>query len=112
MKGSKAISVQVRESVRRRVFVAAIGTLFTLDAGAFESFTFDPTKKSVQLNITAAPRGAASAASAPMGRIVVTRTANVAGVDNMRPSQALKQDAGAFVVPFSNGAATVIFVPA
>lgn len=106
---SNRISVQVHDTVRRRVFIAPLGTLFTLDAGSFDSFTFDPSKQSVDLVVTSAPRGATRAAAAPRGRIIMTRTANIANVSAVVPSKPLETDAGAFVIPFRDGSATITF---
>ena len=108
-KDSRAISVQVRDSVRRRVFIAPLGTLFTLESGAFDSFVFYVSRKRVQLTITAAPRGVYGAANAPAGRILVSQTAKIAGVRSVQPSQTLKRDAGAYVVPFTGGTGTISF---
>lgn len=104
---STSVQVQVLDSVRRRIFVAPTGTLFTLDAGAFSAFTFDPRSKSVTLTILPAPQNAANAASAPRARIVVSQTTNT--VSNMVPTTTLQQDAGAWVAPFISGKAMVTF---
>ncbi|CAL1693913.1 unnamed protein product [Somion occarium] len=104
---SPTIIVHPRDTLRRRVLIAPLGTLFVLDAGAFSSVEFNPTSKRVTLTITAAPEGASGAASAPKGRLVVTQTAQVPGVHLLKPSGNLSQDAGAWVIPFSEGRATV-----
>lgn len=101
------IVVHPRDTLRRRVFIAPLATMFTLDAGAFSLVDFDPVKRSVTLTVTAAPEGASGAASAPQGRLVVTQTAEVSGVHLLKPNKSLKQDAGAWVVPFTKGSATV-----
>ncbi|KAI0073727.1 hypothetical protein K474DRAFT_1677710 [Panus rudis PR-1116 ss-1] len=105
---SPTVVVHPRDSLRRRVFIAPLGQLFTLDAGAFAGVEFNPTSKQVTLTITAAPEGASSAASAPNGRLVVSQTAAISGVHLVQPTTDLKVDAGAFVVPFSSGRATVV----
>lgn len=104
------IVVHPRDTLRRRVFIAPLGTLFTLDAGSFSSVEFNTNSKQVTLTITAAPEGAPSAASAPTGRLVVTQTAQVSGVGLVKPTGNFNIDAGAFVIPFSNGRATVTLV--
>ncbi|KZV96750.1 hypothetical protein EXIGLDRAFT_670719 [Exidia glandulosa HHB12029] len=107
---SPTVQVDVLDDGRRRVFIAPLGALFSLDAGAFTSLTFDPTKRTVALTIASRPTGAASAAAAPQGRLVVTQTASVSGVGTLAPTTSLRVDGGAFVVPFaSNGSATVTF---
>ncbi|EKM61705.1 uncharacterized protein PHACADRAFT_204873 [Phanerochaete carnosa HHB-10118-sp] len=102
------VQVQVLDSVRRRVFIAPLSARLDLDAGAFESFVFDPTAQTLTVTITAAPEGASGAASAPQGRLVVTQTSTASGARLLKPSAGLVQDAGAWVVPFKDGAATVV----
>ncbi len=104
---ANTVVVNVKDSLRKRVFIAPLATKFTLDAGAFSQITFYPMAKSVTFTITAAPHGVPSAANAPQGRLLVTQTAAVRGVHLLKPTSNLKIDAGAWVVPFTNGVATV-----
>lgn len=106
-KNASIVEVQVLDSVRRKVFIAPIAAKFTLDAGAFDSFTFDTTSNEVTLTILPAPRGIANAALAARGRILVEST--VGGSPILEPSVSLDVDAGAFTVPFTNGSATIVF---
>lgn len=101
------VQVQVRDSVRRRVFIAPIGALLVLDAGTFSTVTFDPNAKTVTVTITAAPGGVSGAAIAPKGRLLVSQTASVGGVGVLKPTTNLQIDAGAYVVNFSSGSGTV-----
>ena len=103
------IAVEVRDAVRRRIFIAPLAVRFEADAGAFDSFTFNPKTRSVTLTILPKPSGVADAIAAPTAR-VLTATTTSGGV-SLRPSKTLKQDAGAFMIPFVNGKATVTFVP-
>lgn len=100
------VRVQTLDSLRRRVFVGPIGAWLSLDAGAFEEVDFDPAKKSVTLSIGAAAPGVSGAAAAPAARLVVANTAQN-GLGVLKPTTALKQDAGAWVIPFSGGKASV-----
>ena len=106
-KSSTSVQMQVLDSVRRRVFVAPIGTLFTLDAGAFSAFTFDLRSRAVTLTILPAPENATNAVAAPRARILVTQTTDA--VDGMVPVRSLRRDAGAWIVPFTSGKATISF---
>ncbi|KAH8105026.1 hypothetical protein DFH11DRAFT_1864351 [Phellopilus nigrolimitatus] len=105
---SSHVQVQTLDSVRRRVFVASIGTLFELDAGAFSAFAFNPQTGAVELTILPAPPGVADAAPAPRARVVVKQTTSSAM--SVHPSTSLEVDAGAWVVPFASGTANVTFV--
>lgn len=104
---SPAVQVQIKDSVRRRVFIAPIGALLSLDAGAFSAVSYDPTAQTVTITISAVAEGTTGAASAPVGRLVVTQTAAVGGVGLLKPTTSLATDAGAFVIPFTNGVGTV-----
>ncbi|OSC98881.1 hypothetical protein PYCCODRAFT_1480292 [Trametes coccinea BRFM310] len=100
------VRVQTLDSLRRRVFIAPIGAWLTLDAGAFEEVDYDPTMRSAVLTIVPAAPGVNGAAPAPNARLVVANTA-ANGLGVLKPTQSLKQDAGAWVVPFQGGKATV-----
>ncbi|KAJ3798679.1 hypothetical protein GGU11DRAFT_864563 [Lentinula aff. detonsa] len=104
---SPAVQVQIKDSVRRRVFIAPLGALLSLDAGAFSTVSYNPSAKTVTVTITPVADGASGAASAPVGRLVISQTAAVAGVGLLKPTTSLATDAGAFVIPFTNGVGTV-----
>ncbi|KAI0347870.1 hypothetical protein BDW22DRAFT_1424125 [Trametopsis cervina] len=102
------IRVEPRDSLRRRVFIAPIATLLTLDAGAFSVVEYDANARRVTVTVTAAPDGVPRAAAAPNGRLVVTQTAAIAGVHLLKPTSRLTEDAGAWVLPFKSGSATIV----
>ncbi|KAJ3757211.1 hypothetical protein EV360DRAFT_95345 [Lentinula raphanica] len=104
---SPAVQVQIKDSVRRRVFIAPLGALLSLDAGAFSTVSYNPSAKTVTVTIAPVADGTSGAASAPVGRLVISQTASVAGVGLLKPTTSLATDAGAFVIPFTNGVGTV-----
>ncbi|KAF9067275.1 hypothetical protein BDP27DRAFT_1383948 [Rhodocollybia butyracea] len=104
---SPTVQVQIRDSVRRRIFIAPLGAQLSLDAGAFSALTFNPTTGTVVVTILAVADGATGAASAPQGRLVVSQPTVVSGAHLLKPTTSLTVDAGAFVVPFTNGVGTV-----
>lgn len=104
---SPAVQVQIRDSVRRRVYIAPLGTLFSVDAGAFSLISYHPSAQTVTVTITAIPDGATSAASAPHGRLIIEQKANLPGVTSLKPTTNLVFDAGAYNVPFTSGSGTV-----
>lgn len=104
---SPTVQVQIRDSVRRRIFIAPLGAQLSLDAGAFSALTFNPTTGTVVVTILAVADGATGAASAPQGRLVVSQPTEVSGTHLLKPTTSLAVDAGAFVVPFTNGVGTV-----
>ncbi|KAH9486468.1 hypothetical protein JR316_0000533 [Psilocybe cubensis] len=104
---SPTVKVQIRDSIRRRVYIAPIGCMLNLDAGAFSVVEFDPLSKAVTLAVTAAPDGAVEAATATQGRLTIQQKAILPGVGILKTPPALQEDAGAFVIPFTNGQAQV-----
>ncbi|KII94313.1 hypothetical protein PLICRDRAFT_50293 [Plicaturopsis crispa FD-325 SS-3] len=107
---SPTVNVLPRDSLRRRIFISPLGTLLTLDAGAFSAFSYDPSAKTLQVTVVPAAEGAINAAAAPHGRLVVEQiVAGGAGV--LVPTGNLTVDAGAYVVPFTSGVAQVMLKP-
>ncbi|KAF8963898.1 hypothetical protein BDZ97DRAFT_1904713 [Flammula alnicola] len=100
---SPTIQVQVRDSVRRRIYIAPLGSLLTLDAGAFSMVELDPRSNSVALTVSATADGTSDAALASNGRLVIQQKASLPGIGALRAPPALVEEAGAFVIPFSNG---------
>ncbi|KAH7098557.1 hypothetical protein BKA62DRAFT_622444 [Auriculariales sp. MPI-PUGE-AT-0066] len=106
---STSVAVTILDDGRRRVYIAPLGTLFSLDAGAFISLTYNPSTKSTTFTLASKPSVPSTAAAAPSGRIVVTQLATISGVGTLAPTTSLTSDGGAYVVPFSSGSATVTF---
>lgn len=98
-----AVQVQVRDAVRRRIFIAPIAALLTLDAGAFSTISYTPATQTVVVTITPTPDSANGAASAPNARLLVSQTAPISGAGVLRPTMTFPVDAGAFVVTYQNG---------
>ncbi|KAJ7755823.1 hypothetical protein B0H16DRAFT_1539767 [Mycena metata] len=104
---SPAVLVQVRDAVRRRVFIAPIAALITVDAGAFSTVSYTPSTQTVVVTITPAPDGATGAANAPNARFLVSQTVAVPNVGVLKPTTTLPVDAGAFVANYQNGIAQI-----
>lgn len=103
-----AVTVQVVDSIRHRIFVASIGTLLTVDAGVFDMFTFDSSTSQVSLAIV--PSTGAGAGSVN-GRLTVMQTAEVEGVGLLTPTTELEQDGNAYIVPFTDNTGHVVLIP-
>jgi len=101
------VQVQIRDPVRRRVFIGPLGALLTLDAGAFSLISYNPTARTVEVTILPVADGVTGAASAPNGRLVIQQTSPISGVGVLKPSSTLTVDAGAFVIPFVSGVGKV-----
>jgi hypothetical protein len=104
---STQVTFSPRDTLRRRVYIASLGALFTLDAGAFDTVQYTIATKSVTLSIVPAAAGM----QAPEGRLLVDQPGAVPGVGFLAPSGTYGRDAGAYVVPFTNGRADVTLRP-
>ena len=100
------VKVQTRDSLRRRVFIAPLGAWLSLDAGAFEEVEFDPQEQMVTVTILPSSSGISGAAAAATARLFVQNTAQN-GLGVLKPTTKLSQDAGAWVLPFTNEVAVV-----
>jgi len=101
------ITVEIRDAVRRRVFIAPIAALLTLDAGAFSTISYTPSTQTVVVTITPAPDSATGAASAPNARLLVSQTVALSGVSALEPTTIFPVDAGAFVLTYQSGIAQI-----
>ncbi|KAF8807874.1 hypothetical protein BYT27DRAFT_7098273 [Phlegmacium glaucopus] len=102
------VQVETRDSVRRRVYIAPLGTLLALDAGAFSLVEFDPQVQLVTVTIKAVPDGSATgAAAASKGRLIIRQKAFVPGIAGLKGPHGLVDDAGAYTVTFVNGVGKV-----
>jgi hypothetical protein len=108
---TKASSAQVtfipRDTFRRRVYIASLGALFTLDAGTFDTVQYTIATQSVTLSIVPAVTGI----QASNGRLLVYQPATITGVGVLAPNRTYSRDAGAYVVPFTGGKADVTMRP-
>ncbi|KAK0450413.1 uncharacterized protein EV420DRAFT_753485 [Desarmillaria tabescens] len=106
---SSSVQVQVKDTGRRKVFIAPIAAMLKLDAGAFTGVTYDPAAHTVVITIANA---VGSGAAAPHGRLVVSQTVSgQGGVGVLVPTKSLSVDAGAYTIPFSGSSATVTLSP-
>ncbi|KAF7302449.1 hypothetical protein HMN09_00879000 [Mycena chlorophos] len=105
---SPAVTFEVKDAIRRRVFIAPIAALLSVDAGAFSTVSYNPKTHAVVVTITPVASGASSAAaSAPNARLVISQTVAAGGVGVLRPSRTLTTQAGAYVLTYTSGVATV-----
>lgn len=108
---SPIIRVQIRDSVRRRLYIAPLGSLLTLDSGAFSMAEYNPQALSLNVTIIPAPENS-SGAPAPKGRLTLQQKAVIPGVGPLRiiTPRSTDSDAGAFNIPFVNGQGTIVLL--
>jgi hypothetical protein len=86
------VTVEPRDSFRRRVYIAPRGLWLTLDAGRFERVELNTGTQSVRVGLSSADR------FTPAALLRVEQPANVAGVGRYRPVQELAQARGGYRV--------------
>ncbi|PPQ73464.1 hypothetical protein CVT24_007555 [Panaeolus cyanescens] len=104
---SPTVNVDIRDTVRRRVYIAPIGSLLSLDAGAFSSIAFNPQTRSVQVTILPAPENISGAAAASRAKLIIQQKAVISGFSGLKAPSGLATEAGAVIIPFTNGQANV-----
>lgn len=89
----KLITLKPLDSSRKRVYLAPVGLWLTLDAGSFESVTFNAITKEVTVQFDAAT------AYTPNARLHVEQPAEIIGLATYSPNINFDVDREAFVIP-------------
>jgi hypothetical protein len=96
------VTVKVLDSLRRRVYIAALGLYLTLDAGTFESVAIHPTTKALRVTLSQAAR------FTPSARLRIEQPARIEGVGTYSmASGTFATERGAIVVPLQAKATVV-----
>lgn len=91
------VNVTPLDALRTRVYLAPRGLWLTLDAGRFESVELNTKTGAVRVGL------ASATPETPQARLRIEQPAKVVGVGNYQPSQPLKQEREAFVLPLKQG---------
>jgi hypothetical protein len=99
------VTVQPRDAVRRKLYLAMYGVQFSVDAGAIESVKYGND----QVVVTIAPSiaGPSGAAAADSAILWVERMANVGGKTNVVVDKSLSTERGGWKVDLKNGSFAV-----
>jgi hypothetical protein len=95
------VTVQTRDSLRRRVYVAPLGLYLTLDAGTFESVAINPATRAVRVTLSPAT------AFVPRALLRIEQPARVDGVGRYQPARAFESLRGGFAIPLQRAATTI-----
>jgi len=102
------VTVEPRDAVRRRVYVASLGLWMVLDAGAVESVKIDTAVAGSRVTVEILPAVPGFGEKASSAGLNVSQPAAVAGVENLKPVGLAKRKDGLWEVDFSEkGKATV-----
>jgi len=105
VKKNETITVTTLDSFRNRLYIAPLGLWLTLDAGKFRQAVFDSRNSTVRLILDGASE------STPQARLHIEQPAKLAGIGSYRPTEELKQERGAYVVPLKQSATEVVLQP-
>jgi len=95
------VTVQVLDSLRRRVYIAPFGLYLTLDAGTFERVSIDPVTRTVRVTLSAADP------YTPVARLRIEQPAVMAGIGTYQAKGTFPSERGAVVVKLGAAATTV-----
>jgi hypothetical protein len=90
------MTVEPRDSFRRRVYIAPRGLWLTLDAGAFERVELDAATHAVRVALSPADP------FTPEALLRVEQPAAIAGVGRYRPAQPFPDDRAAYRIPLGD----------
>lgn len=91
-----SLTLEPRDSLRQRVYLAPLGLWLTLDCGQFARVTFNESTHSVQLEFER------SDAFTPNALLRIEQSAKVDGVGTIEPREPLKRLRGAYVIPLGS----------
>ena len=108
---STGVTVQPKDAVRRRVYVAVPGVYITLDAGAITEFTLDPQTGQVRISLADVVSQDLAALPATSAILKYEKTADVAGAPNVQLDATGLEPAtgGSYIIPFKSGTASLTF---
>jgi hypothetical protein len=103
-----AITVEPRDAVRRRVYVASLGLWMVLDAGAIQLVKIDTAVAGSRVTVEILPAVPGFGEKASSAGLNVSQPAAIAGVGNLKPVGLAKRKDGLWAVDFNEkGKATV-----
>ena len=105
---ASTVSVQPRDAVRRRIFVAPLGLYVTFNAGEIQEFTYDMNAGTLTVNIQRASTDQAGDATSAI--MEFEQSSNVLGSKVVLETQGLSMQLGGYLVNLpSNGTTAVTF---
>ena len=98
---SGVITIEPRDSMRQRVYLAPLGLWLQLDAGTFRSVRLDEGSHKVQLELSPADD------VTPTALLRIDQPAVIAGVGKMLPKGAFSQERGGYIIPLGKNNTTI-----
>src|SRR6185437_10687200 len=91
------VTVEPRDSFRKRIYIAPVGLWLTLDAGTFESAEYNAKTHEVRLELS--PRNPFT----PQARLRIEQPAKISGIGTYHPREPFVNERDAFTIPLKNG---------
>ena len=95
------VTVEPRDSIRRRVYIAPLGLYVTLDCGTFERVALNPATGAVRVTLSPA------SSLTPRALLRIDQPATVAGVGTYAIAGAYAAERGGWVIPLTAANTTV-----
>lgn len=104
------VTVEPRDSMRQRFFVAPLAAWITLDAGRIQSLTYNSRTKAIDIRLEAADAFTSKA----YVRIEITASTHQSThqQDQLQPAGVYARERGAYVIPLDSNGATLHLLPA
>ncbi len=102
---SGSVKVVPKDSFRKRVYLAPLGIYLTLEAGTFDSVSYNEKTGSVSVTLSGASEYCTTA------RLRIDVPAKLAKTRSFRPDGDYKQDALAYSIPLNKGLTEVKLIP-
>jgi hypothetical protein len=95
------VTVKPLDSFRMRVYLAPVGLWLTLDAGTFDTVSFNTRTHAVRVGLSAATP------DTPQARLRIEQPAKIDGVGAFNPRQTLTKERDAYTIPLKKNIAWV-----
>jgi hypothetical protein len=95
------VKVTPLDSFRGRIYLASAGLWLTLDSGQFESLQINSKTGAVRVELAAATR------FTPTARLRIEQPGKLAGVGTYQPSQPLRKERDAYLVPLAKNPTSI-----
>lgn len=96
------VTVEPKDSMRKRIYIAPFGLWLTLDENAFSTIHISLRQLSVTVHFNEGPQGS-------VARLRVEQPAKIAGIGTFVPETRFREERGAFIVPTDRAANSVTF---
>ena len=99
------ITIRPHDTFRQRVYLAPVGLYLTLDAGRFQSVTYNPQSKRVTVTLDPADE------FTPTALLRIEQPATIDGVESYSPADELEVERDSYTIDLGEGSTTIELRP-